>query len=157
MFEKYIAIIFGAPKLSNSKVDNVVKNPTLMDCEIELINKFLSAEELNIISNTVEKCISNKVIPYNGNDYKVAVRYDFTRYHYDLPYIEIFNTDGSKSTLNEYHKCKFIVDNMEEVKESLKDISNIVSKRIEDAKSKERCREECIKTLHSIIKKMDDV
>lgn len=161
MFEKIYKMIFATSNLPKVEVD-VEKPPSLSECKVSLINKFLRDDEIvYIMNNESDMYKSDKIISYNEKEYVVVIeriaRYCFNNILDNTLDIRINEVgSGNNACLDDVETCKFIIDNMEEVKESLKNISDAISKKVNDMRDEAECAEKCIKKLHLMIKDIND-
>lgn len=114
-------------------------------CYNKLIKKFLTEEEINILP-LYSWVISDIEIIHNDKKYKVGLTNTMSEY-VSLGIVDICGDDIDKD-----EKCKFVIDHIDEVERSIKDISDLLKDKIERNKKKKECRNKCLEYLEDLIK-----
>lgn len=123
------------------------KNISFFDCKKELIRKYIPERQQKAITHDI--IYSNLIIQDSDKQYKVGIK--LTDYCWEYRYPSTINfilhedvkSDGSYISIMDPDICRIVVNNFDQVSESLKDISIQLDTKIKERSKQLECFDKC--------------
>lgn len=124
-----------------------IKPSVKKSCD-RLVRKFLTPEEIYSLPR-IDYQESHTVIIDDHETYIVALRREIFEEDIDMC---IYKGDRNRE-LTDIEKCRFMINHMDDIEKSLRDISDILKDKIIKEQKEMKDKEKCTKLLDSLVNK----